>query len=101
MSSGISFFYGHTEWGRNDGLTEALFTRLGDVVRRRVEESGDEGLWRGGIFVDTPAEFAKKDKHAMITRCVREFESEPSCECERGRAKLKVNCSQRLACRWQ
>jgi polyribonucleotide 5'-hydroxyl-kinase len=78
MSSGISFFYGHTEWGRNDGLTEALFTRLGDVVRRRVEESGDEGLWRGGMVVDTPAEFAKKDKHAMIMRCVREFESEPN-----------------------
>lgn len=76
MTSGISFFYGHSEWGRNDGLADALLTRLGDVVRRRVEESGEEGLWRGGMFVDTPADFAKKDKYSMITRCVREFESE-------------------------
>ena len=74
--SALSFFYGHTEWGRNDGLTDALLTRLGDCVRRRVDENRDEGLWRGGMIIDTPADFAKKDKHAMITRCVREFEGE-------------------------
>lgn len=76
--SALSFFYGHTEWGRNDGLTDALLTRLGDCVRRRVDENRDEGLWRGGMIIDTPADFAKKDKHAMITRCVREFEGEPA-----------------------
>ena len=74
MFSGLSFFYGHTEWGRNDGLADILLTRLGDCVRRRVEESGDEGIWRGGVVIDTPADFAKKDKYSVIARCVREFE---------------------------
>lgn len=74
MSSGLSFFYGHTEWGKNEGLTDVLLTRLGDCARRRIEESGEEGIWRGGMIIDTPADFAKKDKYSMITRCVREFE---------------------------
>ena len=52
-------------------------------MRRRVEESGDEGVWRGGVIVDTPADFAKKERHSMITKCVREFEGEPEtcCRC--------------------
>lgn len=76
MHSGLSFFCGSTSWGKNEGLTDALLKRLGDCVRRRVDESGDEGIWRGGLIVDTPAEFAKKDKAAVVQRCVREFESE-------------------------
>ena len=76
MHSGLSFFYGHTSWGKQDGFIDALLTRLGDCVQRRVDESGDEGIWRGGMIIDTPADFAKKDKAAMVQRCVREFGSE-------------------------
>jgi polyribonucleotide 5'-hydroxyl-kinase len=75
--NGLSFFYGSTEWGKNEGLTESLFSKLGDCARRRIEQSNDEGIWRGGVIVDTPAVFTKKEQYKWITRAVREFESEP------------------------
>lgn len=55
-------------------MTESLFARLGDCTRRRIEQSNDEGIWRGGIVVDTPAVFTKKENYKRITRAVREFE---------------------------
>lgn len=76
MHNGLSFFYGSTEWGKNEGLTESLFAKLGDCVRRRIEQSNDEGIWRGGMVVDTPAVLTKKENYKWITRAVREFESE-------------------------
>lgn len=50
-------------------------TKLGDCVRRRIEQSNDEGIWRGGTIVDTPAVLTKKEHYKWITRAVREFES--------------------------
>jgi polyribonucleotide 5'-hydroxyl-kinase len=74
MHNGLSFFYGSTEWGKNEGLTESLFAKLGDCVRRRIEQSNDEGIWRGGVVIDTPAVFTKKENYKWISRAVREFE---------------------------
>lgn len=76
MFGALSFWYGHSEWTKNDELANLLLGRLGDCVRRRIDTSGDEALWRGGVIVDTPADFAKKDRYSMITKCVREFEGE-------------------------
>lgn len=101
MFSGLSFFYGHLEWGRNDGLTDMLLTRLGDCVRRRVEESGDEGTWRGGIIIDTPADLAKKEKYAVLARCIREFEGGYGDILFLPFAKCLLQYSERITSGWQ
>jgi hypothetical protein len=50
-----------------------MLTKAGQTARRKIEEGGEEGLWRGGIIIDTPGEFTEKSKWGAIQRSVREF----------------------------
>ncbi|GAA96735.1 uncharacterized protein L969DRAFT_54405 [Mixia osmundae IAM 14324] len=67
----LSFFYGHTDWGRNDALAETQIKRLGAFLRSKLEEGGEPGLWRGGVLVDTPAELAERSRGQMLIKLVR------------------------------
>lgn len=67
----LSFFYGHTQFNRNVGLTEVLIKRVGAAVETRIEKSRETALWRGGVLIDTPAEFSDKTKGALVKTAVR------------------------------
>lgn len=71
----LSYSYGHTEWGRNDSLSDLILARCGSIVTRKLEEATDEGLWRGGLIVDTPGEWTDKGKTQNIVKRVRDFGS--------------------------
>jgi polyribonucleotide 5'-hydroxyl-kinase len=71
----LTYYYGHSEWGRNDALADLLLSRCGSAVTRRLDETTDEGLWRGGLIVDTPGEWTDKGKTQNIVKRVRDFGS--------------------------
>lgn len=55
---------------------DVLLKRAGQVATRKVDESGDADLWRGGMIVDTPGEFAERSKGNVVQQCVKDFGSE-------------------------
>ncbi|KAI7949079.1 hypothetical protein MJO28_007900 [Puccinia striiformis f. sp. tritici] len=67
----LSFFYGHTQFSRNIGLAEILIKRVGNALETRIEKSNESALWRGGILIDTPAEFSEKGKGNLVKSVVR------------------------------
>ncbi|MBW0509995.1 hypothetical protein O181_049710 [Austropuccinia psidii MF-1] len=69
----LSFYYGHTQFNRNLGLAEILIKRLGQALQTRMEKSGETALWRGGVLIDTPAEFSEKAKGSLVKETVRAF----------------------------
>ncbi|WAQ87922.1 hypothetical protein PtA15_9A46 [Puccinia triticina] len=67
----LSFFYGHTQFSRNIGLAEVLIKEVGTALETRIEKSGETALWRGGLLIDTPAEFSEKAKGGLVKSVVR------------------------------
>ncbi|KAH8930056.1 hypothetical protein BT69DRAFT_1255674 [Atractiella rhizophila] len=72
----LSFFYGHLSYTRNEEYGEALVEKLSGIVKRRIEQSGDENLWKAGVIVDTPGEWTenKEKGWAMIKKAVRDLD---------------------------
>jgi len=67
----LSSFYGHTQFSRNIGLAEVLIKKIGAAAQTRIDQSAETALWRGGMLIDTPAEFSDKAKGALVKLAVR------------------------------
>jgi hypothetical protein len=52
-------------------LAEVLIKRVGSALETRIEKSGETALWRGGLLIDTPAEFSEKAKGGLVKSAVR------------------------------
>ncbi|EGG05280.1 uncharacterized protein MELLADRAFT_88142 [Melampsora larici-populina 98AG31] len=69
----LSFYYGHADFGRNLGLVDALFRRMGSALDARIEKGAETAAWTGGLIVDTPGEFCDKNRGAIVKEAVRSF----------------------------
>lgn len=52
-------------------MAEILIKRVGIALETRIEKSNETALWRGGILIDTPAEFSEKTKGNLVKSVVR------------------------------
>ncbi|KAI8452156.1 Pre-mRNA cleavage complex II protein Clp1-domain-containing protein [Phakopsora pachyrhizi] len=69
----LTFYYGHSQLGRNLDQASALIKRMGTSLEARIENSCETALWRGGVLVDCPAEFSDKGKSHLVKETVRAF----------------------------
>ena len=70
----LVFYHAHPEWGRNDPLAQIQLTRVADAIRKKLEVGLDQGLWRGGVMIDTPAEWTEKGLTKWVELYVRLFQ---------------------------
>jgi polyribonucleotide 5'-hydroxyl-kinase len=80
----LSFWIGHADWPSTSSklasskvseITSSILRQAGEWCSKKMERPGEEALWKGGILIDTPADWADvKSKSDTILLAVREFE---------------------------
>ena len=70
----LSLWYGALDWSRPKTLSNALLKRAGELCLRKLETGGEPALWRGGMLIDTPGEWADKGHRETVSQVVRDFE---------------------------
>lgn len=71
----LTYWLGHMTPTDNAPLFDRLLRRVGQNLKRKLEEGGVEG-WKAGCLVDTPGEWAEKKGLANVAKAVRALEGE-------------------------